>query len=163
MPRISDLSQEEWKQVEILAVAGMTYKQLGEKFNVEPGTIAVRAHREEWAVPARVEKLRKELTESQLSQTNPTGEVGYVKESNAGVQMAESIAEMGQKGALGVVKGLLPKLLQTFQPDSTLLQKDVNDWKSASSMFGIFAKASGLDKPQQAVQVNVWQQSDERE
>lgn len=140
----------------MLAVAGMSYKELGERYDMEPGTIAVMAHRKEWAVPARVEKLRNELAANRKDPTNPTGEVGNVRESNVGVQMAESIAEIGQKGQISALRGMLPRFLKTFEQDSELLQKPVEDWKTAGSMVNIFSKLAGLDKPQTLIQQNVW-------
>lgn len=138
----------------------MTYRELGERYDMEPGTIAVMAHRKEWAVPARVEKLRNELItkrkQEEGNQTNPTGEVGIVRESNVGSKMAESIAEIGQKGQIHALRGMLPRFMKTFDDGSELLNKPVEDWKTAGSMVNIFSKLAGLDKPQTVIQTNVF-------
>jgi hypothetical protein len=73
--------------------------------------------------------------------------------------LAESIAETGQKGAKYVVDGLIEVIRRTFNPSSPLMLKEIESHKEAASMFGMFAKASGLDKPQQAVQINMWGQA----
>jgi hypothetical protein len=70
--------------------------------------------------------------------------------------MAESIAEIGQKGQIHALRGMLPRFLKTFEQDSELLTKPVEDWKTAGSMVNIFSKLAGLDKPQTGIQVNVW-------
>lgn len=163
MPNISDLTDEQWNEVEQLAVAGLSYEELANRYQVEAGTIRVRAHRKKWAVPSRVQRLQKMLKESGLNTPKSTGLVDNVTESNVAVQIAENIAEYGQKGQLAVLKGLLPKIQETFRENSALLTKEIESWKDAGTAFGIFAKASGLDKPAQAVQVNLWQQPDERE
>lgn len=71
--------------------------------------------------------------------------------------LAESVAEIGQKGQMALLRGLLPKLMETFSPDSELLSKPVTDWKSGSSMANLFAKFSGIGQSTQAVQVNLFQ------
>lgn len=143
----------------------MSYEELGNKFDMEPVTIRVRAHRKKWAVPSRVQRLQKLLRENKLNEqvipTNPTKEVGNETEGNVALKLAESMVEKGQKGANFVVDGLLGVIERTFNPSSALMNKEITSHKEAGSMFSTFAKASGLDKPQIAIQTNVWQQSDE--
>lgn len=119
--------------------------------------IKKKAQRENWVVPTTAlakaqEALARRQEEKQVSLSVPTEAI-----------LAESIAEYGQKGQLAVLRGLLPKIQETFRENSALLTKEIESWKDAGTAFGIFAKASGLDKPVQAMQVNLWQQSDERD
>lgn len=151
MPAISELSPEQWKEVEILAVAGMPVTEIAEKFGIEPNPIYLRSSREEWPVPSRLERMRKELASKEVGESS----LAKDKERQAGAILAESLVEYGQKGALIVAKGVLPVLERSFSPESALAKSTLESWKDAGTAFGLLAKATGLDKPTQAVQVNL--------
>jgi hypothetical protein len=51
---------------------------------------------------------------------------------------------------------MFPVLKRSMEAGSSLSTKEIEDWKTFGSFFATYAKATGLDKPQQAVQVNVW-------
>lgn len=120
---------------------------VSDKTGIPYEALRKRAQREAWLVPSTAAKVASE-------RQGLTDDCPAIVP--AGVILAESIAEMGQKGAISVVRGLLPKIQETFDPSSALMQAPIGSWKDAGQAFGIFAKASGLDKPQIAIQNNVW-------
>lgn len=148
----SKYSPELWQQARDLIAAGMTFPEVSDKTGIGLDNLYKKSSRENWTVPATILKEAQKTValrelESQVSVSVQTEAI-----------LAENVAEMGQKGALAVVRGLLPKIQQTFREESALLAKEITTWKDAGQAFGIFAKASGLDKPTQAVQVNLWTQ-----
>jgi hypothetical protein len=158
MPALSDLTQEQWTECKQAAIAGVTFAKLGEAYGMEPSSIKQRAWREQWPTPARVASLKE-----QALANLPASQKALLPNVDGSPQtaelVAESIAEKGQKGASMVVNGLLSVIERTFRENSPLMLKEIESHKEAASMFGIFAKASGLDKPQQAVQINMWGQA----
>lgn len=153
MPAISELTEEQWKEVETLAVAGMSYEEIGQKYDMEPVTIRVRAHRKKWAVPSRVQRLQKMLREKGLIQTKPTDLVGNETEGNVALKMAESLTEIGERNALRVAVYTENKLREAIEGD--LLPAPQN-WKDFSAANRTNADATGRNKPQIAIQTNVW-------
>jgi hypothetical protein len=156
----SVLTSEEWREVEKAAVAGVSYPELARIWGIEENAIKQRAWRFEWATPERVERLKLQyhtklgtdtLQENHVTSCNPAPKTAEI--------IAESLAEKGQKGANMVASGLLSVIERTFRENSPLMLKEIESHKEAASMFGMFAKASGLDKPQQAVQINMWGQA----
>jgi hypothetical protein len=128
--------------------------EVAERLGISYENLKKKAQRNNWFVPSTaLAKAQTALTERQNKETGESLRVPVE------AHLAESIAEMGQKGQIAVLRGLLPKIIETFGEKSALMQKEITGWKDASSAFGIFAKASGLDKPQQAVQINMWGQS----
>lgn len=156
------LTREQWDEVEKAAVAGVPFTELAERYGIEDNAIRQRAFWKKWAVPNRIQKLKAEYlanrgrSDSESTENNPDKPDQSGRDLTASNVVAESIAEYGQKGQFAVLKGLLPKIQETFDEKSALLTKEITTWKDAGQAFGIFAKASGLDKPQNAVQVNVW-------
>jgi hypothetical protein len=156
MPRVSDLTPEEWKEVELLAVAGLTYQEIADRYDTEAVTIRVRAYREKWAVPNRVDKIRNELKANEQMQTNPTGEVGNVTERNeVAVGLAEDLEKQWGLTRNAVLGKLVPEIVSSCAPDSpvSFAPKDLKQLKTG---VDIIATLTGQNKPQQAVQVNVW-------
>ena len=148
----SQYSKELWQQARDLVAAGMTFPEVADSTGIGLDNLYKKSQRERWTVPSTVAAKAQELVakrhgEKQVSTSVQTEAV-----------LAENVAEYGQKGALAVVRGLLPKIQQTFREESALLAKEITNWKDAGTAFGIFAKASGLDRPQTAVQVNLWSQ-----
>jgi ribosomal protein S1 len=150
----SQYSEEQWQQARDLVAQGFTFVEVSDKLGMSYENVRKKAQREEWFVPATAlakaqealaAKRVEESNGQEVSQRVPTGAI-----------VAESIAEIGQKGQIHALRGMLPRFLKTFEQDSELLTKPVEDWKTAGSMVNIFSKLAGLDKPSQAVQVNVW-------
>lgn len=156
------LTVEQWGEVEKAAVAGVPFTELAKVYGIEDNAIRQRAYWKKWAVPYRVQKLKAEYLahrvarDSESTEQIPDKPDQFSRDLTASNVVAESLAEYGQKGAILVAKGMLPLLERTMSEGSELLTKDITDWKTFGSAFGTYAKATQLDKPQQAVQVNVW-------
>jgi hypothetical protein len=151
MPAISPHTEHEWQRARDLVASGMEMPEVSQRTGIPYEGLRKRAQREEWLVPSSSVSLSK----AGLSKNKEENSPAIVP---AEVVLAESIAETGQKGAKYVVDGLIEVIRRTFDPSSSLMTKEITSHKEASSMFGMFAKASGLDKPQQAIQVNLWSQ-----
>jgi hypothetical protein len=137
----------------------MPFKEVCERTGISYDNLKQKSSREDWFVPVTaIAEAKAILAQAQANKADKADQFnGELSPSvTTGLEMAESIAEMGQKGQISVLRGMLPRLLKTFQEDSPLLSKDVEDWKTAGSMVNIFSKLSGLDKPQIAIQTNVW-------
>lgn len=153
------LSQEQWREVERAAVGGVPFTELARQFGVTDNVIRQRAFWKKWPVPNRVLKLKAEyLAARGASDSESTEEIGDNPDRNgreltASNVMAETLAEIGQKGALSIAGYVGKKLKQSVEGD---LLSAPDNWKTFSTAFGTFAKATGLDKPQAAVQVQVW-------
>lgn len=154
----SQYSKELWQQARDLVSQGFTFPEVSDKTGIGLSNLKMKAQREGWFVPVTALQKGKEAL-----QQREGNKLEVCPSVTTDLVLAESVAETGQKGAKMVVDGLIEVIKRTFDPSSALMTKEITSHKEASSMFGIFAKASGLDKPQQAVQVNVWQQTDERE
>lgn len=156
------LSQDQWDEVEKAAVAGVPFTELAERYGIEDNAIRQRAFWKKWAVPNRIQKLKAEYlanrgtSDSESTENNPDKPDQKGRDLTASNVLAETVAEYGQKGQLAVLKGLMPWLEKTFSPENPLLQAPADSMKVAATGANLFAKFSGLDKPQQAVQVNVW-------
>jgi hypothetical protein len=154
----SQYSKELWQQARDLVAAGMTFPEVSQRTGIGLDNLYKKAQREDWFVPVTaLAEAREVIAQAQAAKQDNGQEVSTSVQT--GVEMAESVAEMGQKGQFAVLRGLLPKIIETFGEKSALMQKEITGWKDASSAFGMFAKASGLDKPQQAVQINMWGQA----
>lgn len=150
----SQYSEEQWQQARDLVAQGFTFVEVSDKLEMSYENVRKKAQREEWFVPATaLAKAQEALASKRTVESNgqevsrrvPTGQI-----------LAETVAETGQKGAKFVVDGLIEVIKRTFDPSSALMTKEITSHKEASSMFGMFAKASGLDKPQTAVSLNFW-------
>lgn len=148
----SQYSKELWQQARDLIGQGFSFPEVSDRTGIGLSNLKMKSQREEWFVPATAIQRGN----AALQQREQKMEVCPSVTTEALV--AESIAETGQKGAKYVVDGLIEVIRRTFDPSSALMTKEITSHKEASSMFGMFAKASGLDKPQQAVQVNLWTQ-----
>ncbi len=167
MPAVSELSTEQWEAVEQLAVAGMSYEEIGQRYDMEPVTIRVRAHRKKWAVPSRVQRLQKMLRDNRLQEqgkpTNPTGLVGNETEGNgAALMMAEDLEKQWGRTRSAVLRAVVPLIETSCEPENAVSFQPGN-LKDLKTSVDIVATLTGQNKPQQAVQINVWQQSEERE
>jgi hypothetical protein len=152
MPAISPHTDQEWQRARDLVASGMEMPEVSERTGIPYEGLRKRAQREEWLVPSSAVSLAK-------SGLSPSKQDDCPKIVPSELILAESIAETGQKGAKYVVEGLIEVIRRTFNPSSPLMLKEIESHKEAASMFGMFAKASGLDKPQQAVQINMWGQA----
>jgi hypothetical protein len=156
-PKMSYPSQhtdEEWQTARTLVENAIPMPEVAERLGISYENLKKKAQRNNWFVPATaLAKAQTALTERQNKETGESLRVPVE------AHLAESIAEMGQKGQIAVLQGLLPKIRETFRENSALLAKEIESWKDAGTAFSIFAKASGLDKPQQAVQINMWGQA----
>jgi hypothetical protein len=147
-------TDEEWQTARTLVENAVPMPEVAERLGISYENLKKKAQRNNWFVPSTaLAKAQTALTERQNKETGESLRVPVE------AHLAESIAEMGQKGQIAVLRGLLPKIIETFGEKSALMQKEITGWKDASSAFGMFAKASGLDKPQQAVQINMWGQA----
>lgn len=144
----SQFSPELWQQARDLVAQGMTMAEVSERTGITLGNIKMTAMRQSWYVPATALAKAKETLQTARTEVLPS--------VTTGVQIAESIAEIGQKGQISALRGMLPRFLKTFETDSELLSKPVEDWKTAGSMVNIFSKLAGLDKPIVGIQNNVW-------
>lgn len=147
----SQYSKELWQQARDLVAAGLPFSEVSERTGIGFENLRKKAQRENWLVPATA------LTKNQLQLSTKREEEQVSQKSPTELVLAESVAEIGQKGQMALLRGLLPKLMETFSPDSELLSKPVTDWKSGSSMANLFAKFSGIGQSTQAVQVNLFQ------
>lgn len=62
---------EDWPIIRALAEAGQPYKEIAEKYNIKPDTIAQRASEERWVTPRRLAKAQA----GGLSVTDPASAV----------------------------------------------------------------------------------------
>lgn len=147
----SAYSKELWQQARDLVGQGMSYPEVSQATGIEVGNLKMRAKRYNWYVPAtalaKAQETLQIAKESQGTEVLPSVTTGQI--------IAESVEEMGQKGKLAVVKGMLPRLLKTFSEDSPLLSQEIESWKVAGLFTNIFANFTGINRPQTAVQVNI--------
>lgn len=139
MPAISKLSKEEWNEIKESLIGGASVESMAEKYDVEAGTIHVRAHREQWATPAKVKAL--------ALKHNPSN----VSERKSMSNLAETLTANGEQGSLKA-SNLLLSLLQKASPNKLQPLQDVGD--VVTSLKGI-RLAAGMDRAQNAVQVNL--------
>ncbi len=149
MPAISPHSEAEWQRARDLVASGLEMPDVAERTGIPYEGLRKRAQREEWLIPSSAISLAK-------TGLSPVKQDDCPKIVPAEVILAESVAEMGTKGQISVLKGLLPKLMETFSPESALLAKEIESWKDAGTMANLFAKFSGLDKPQTQVSIGLF-------
>lgn len=148
----SQFSPELWQQARDLVAAGLTFSEVADKTGIGFENLRKKAQRDNWLVPSTV------LAKSKTALSTHREQKQVSQSVSTDLVLAESVAETGQKGAKLVVEGLIEVIRRTFAPSSDLMKKEITSHKEAASMFGMFAKASGLDRPQSAVQVNLWGQ-----
>jgi hypothetical protein len=155
----SQYSTELWQQARDLVAASMTFPEVAERTGIGLENLYKKAQRENWFVPttALAEAKAVIAQAQQLKAYNPDQEGRQLSRTvQTGVDIAESIEEMCQKSKISALKGILPVFTKTFTEGSELLSQPVDTWKNAGSMTNILSKLAGWDRPQTAVQLNVW-------
>lgn len=146
----SQYSPELWQQARDLIAQGFTFPEVADKTGIGLSNLKMKSQRESWFVPVTAIQKGREAMELREKEKEVCPSV------TTEAVLAESIAEIGQKGQIHALRGMLPRFMKTFDQDSELLSKPVEDWKTAGSMVNIFSKLAGLDKPQIAIQSNVF-------
>jgi hypothetical protein len=146
------LTPEAWAEVRRASEAGVDDETLSAQYNVKRDAIRKRRSVEKWITPARIaEAAETERIKAKYKVTNSR----TISQVSQGLDVAGmSMEDMGREGVLLATRGLLPIIRETFDPETSILGPARNI-KEASTLIGAFMKASGLDKPQTAVQVNL--------
>lgn len=166
MPAISKLSRAEWEEIKEAAISGVPINQIAERYDMETGTIYVRAHREKWPMPARIKGLiAKRAKSGEVPRgllDNPKDENGNVRDCKKGSELiADSLISNGEKASL-IASNLALAALQkaAASPDSLAPLKFISDVKTAMQIPRI---AAGMDREGINLAVNVavggWQAS----
>lgn len=161
MPQVSKLSKAEWHEVREAAISGVPVNQIADRYDMEAGTIYVRAHRERWPMPARIKGMVAERIKAGEIPRGLQDGGENVRDCKKGSELiAESLLSNGEKGSL-IVSNLALALLKRAEsnPDSLKPLADVYDLTAGMKAVRL---AAGMDKvDSQSVTVNVggWQAS----
>lgn len=159
MPAISKLSRAEWDEIKEACISGVPVNHVAERYEMEAGTIYVRAHREKWSMPERIRKMVAERSaQGEIPrglQANPAEGESNVRDCKKGSELiADSLLRNGNAGSLNA-SNIIARLLQraSDDPSSIAPLKDVGD--TVTALKGV-RLAAGMDKPEaQAVTVNL--------
>lgn len=130
----------------------MSFSEVSKATTIPRESLKQKARRDNWLITSTLTAKAKSMAAIMPAREEDSGVDTQLIPTE--VLAAESITEKGQRGALSVVDGILPLIQRTMKAGSSLLAKDIEGWKDFGTAFGIFAKASGLDRPQTAVQIN---------
>lgn len=150
--KVRKIASETWQAVEKAVCAGMGYSEAARRFGLRsPHTIIMRARRNHWPVPSRVEDRAKAL---QRNVTERRIERDAERASNEGVigVLAESWAEKGEEH-----RAIAFQMAHTAMKRAAEAPPTIDDWADVERVDKIARKAAGLDEENVISSVNAFQ------
>lgn len=141
------MPNEQWAALKTASIRGVPDDELARAYGVTEAAIRIRRHRDpEWKAvvfnrPGR--KATKYVTNRQKQASEQLKEV-----------VEESLETIAQNNPLLLARYTFEKIQESVKKD---LLPAPSNWKELNTADSIVRRATGLDKPQAAVQLNVWQ------
>jgi hypothetical protein len=150
----SDLSDEQWEQIKMAAIANVPIVHLAKEYGVTDNAIRQKSFRDKWPTPERVEAARMKY----LLATGTKEQL--VTNRNEGSEALEIIAESDesyfQRAKNSYLKGIVPQFEESMKTPENFRPQNTKDLIGHMSLI---TKITGHDRPQQAVQINMWGQA----
>lgn len=141
------LSPEMWGAVKAASLRGVLDDELAASFGINKDAIRMKRSRDaEWKAAYMGKKGRP----VRFAVTNTKKEASEVLKRVVG----ENLETIAQNNPLIVARYTAQKIREAIANDSMPVP---GTWKDFSAADSIVRRATGLDKPQAAVQLNVWQ------
>ena len=159
----------DWTAIKEAMIAGVPAVELAKRYSLlnedgTPDTTAIRKRcsREKWPVPSSImDRASKKLAEARQE----AQETARAMTTNAqGVTVSQDNREIGSDEVLKYWKRTQMALLPPLTEQAELAVTENPEFfrptnlKEMTQLVGISAKLSGADRPQTAVQVNLWSQ-----
>jgi hypothetical protein len=144
----------DWTEIRRACEAGMGLSEAARKWGIDSAAVRMRASREKWIHPARVERLaakykeqKKELLRPVASTENPPETASVPTATEA---VTESVAEMGSQLKSVVMQKTLAALRKARLEDLP-----IQSWGDAKTAVEVGLKVSGLESQAQGPSLNV--------
>lgn len=150
MPKMANkpvISPEQWAALKAASIRGVTDDELARAYGVKPITIRVARLRDPaWKAALAIRTPKKVTPKVTTAHKKASEQLQNVVE--------ESLESIAAKNPLLLARYVTKKIEKATQND---LVPDIESWKDLNTADSIVRRATGLDKPQAAVQLNVWQ------
>ena len=139
------VSAETWQAIKLASISGVTDTRLAEKFGVTTGAIQSRRYDDpEW------QAAKPKLTSMAGLYKDKQGE----SQSQAISEVrSDSLAEIGEQNSLLLARYTAEKIKNSVQSD---ILPDPSNWAELKTASEILRKATGQDRDQAAVSVNLF-------
>jgi hypothetical protein len=142
------VSAETWDALRTLSIKGLSDSQLAESFGVTVGAIQSRRFDDAiWAAAKKdqIVKAGRPTLEQQKAREKAAEQVISIS--------GDSLAEIGERNSLLLARYIDKKLKNAVEND---LLPELEEWSTAKTASEILRKATGQDRDQAAVSVNLF-------
>ncbi len=156
------LPKSKWEEIRLASIAGVPDDRLASEYGVTKAAIRQKRKRGLWPTENRAELEKEKARESlnngrstmrRLSKEIETEEDELSQSVSVAALIGKTKEEIGELTGMEVLKALSPQVISAVTEEAESFRPQ--NLKQLAAAFSIISKASGLDKPQTAVQVNL--------